>query len=68
MTAEAEIKQRNIQHSRTALLRQPIYSRLAGYEDVNDADRLGVDPVMRQVVGGRDLSPIRIECRQRGPT
>ena len=43
---------RNIQHSMTALLRQSIYGRLAGYEYVNDADRLGVDPVMRQVVGG----------------
>jgi hypothetical protein len=27
--------------------------RLAGYEDVNDADRLGRDPAMRRVVGGR---------------
>ena len=44
---------RNICHSMTALLRQSIYSRLAGYEDVNDADRLSIDPVMRQVVGGR---------------
>jgi len=26
---------------------------LAGYDDVNDADRLAVDPVLRQVVGGR---------------
>lgn len=26
---------------------------MAGYEDVNDADRLALDPVMRQVVGGR---------------
>jgi len=43
----------NICHSKVALLRQSIYSRLAGYEDVNDADRLSIDPVMRQVVGGR---------------
>jgi hypothetical protein len=35
------------------LLRQSIYSRLAGYEDVNDAKRLCVDPAMRHVVGGR---------------
>ena len=43
----------NIQHGMAALLRQSIYSRLAGYEDVNDAERLSVDPVMRHVVGGR---------------
>jgi hypothetical protein len=36
-----------------ALLRQSIFSRLAGYEDTNDAERLSVDPTMRQVVGGR---------------
>jgi hypothetical protein len=43
----------NIRHAMAALLRQSIYSRLAGYEDVNDAERLRVDPVMRHVVGGR---------------
>jgi hypothetical protein len=43
----------NKQHSLLALLRQSIYSRLAGYEDVNDAQRLCLDPAMRTVVGGR---------------
>ena len=43
----------NKQHQLVPLLRQSIYSRLAGYEDVNDAERLSVDPAMRHVVGGR---------------
>ena len=42
----------NTQHSLLALLRQSIYSRLAGYEDVNDAERLCRDPDVRTVVGG----------------
>ena len=42
----------NKQHGLLPLLRQSIYSRLAGYEDVNDAERLCVDPTMRHVVGG----------------
>src|SRR4051794_29707090 len=43
----------NSQNSLVALLRQSIYSRLAGYEDVNDAERLCRDPALRTVVGGR---------------
>jgi len=44
---------KNTQHSVRALLRQSIYGRLAGYEDTNDAERLCVDPAMRQIVGER---------------
>jgi len=43
----------NTQHELMGMLRQAVYGRLAGYEDTNDAERLAVDPAMRQVVGGR---------------
>lgn len=44
---------KNGRHRLAGFLRQSVFSRLAGYEDVNDADRLCRDPVMRQLVGGR---------------
>ena len=44
---------RNVQHQLVPLLRQSVYSRLAGYEDTNDAERLAQDPAMRVVVGRR---------------
>jgi hypothetical protein len=43
---------RNRRHLLVGLLRQSVFGRLAGYEDVNDADRLCRDPAMRWVVGG----------------
>jgi hypothetical protein len=46
---------RNGPHRLAGLLRQSVFSRLAGYEDVNDADRLSRDPVTRQLVGGRAI-------------
>ena len=42
---------RNVQHRLVGLLRQSVYSRLAGYEDTNDAERLADDPTMRIIVG-----------------
>jgi hypothetical protein len=49
---------KNIRHRLLGLLRQAIYGRLAGYEDVNDAERLARDPAMRAIVGrgGMDRS------------
>ena len=43
----------NGRHALVRLLRQSGFGRLAGYEDVNDAERLRHDPAMRWIVGGK---------------
>jgi len=43
---------KNGRHGLFAQVRQSIFGRLGGYDDVNDADRLSLDPVMRWIVGG----------------
>ncbi len=45
---------KNIQLPLADLLRQSIHSRLAGYEDVNDAARLSQDPTFR-LIGSRKI-------------
>ena len=40
---------RNRQFALSDLFRQSIYSRLAGYEDTNDTERLAVDPTFRML-------------------
>jgi Transposase DDE domain group 1 len=47
-------------------LRQSVFGRLAGYEDVNDADRLARDPAMRWVVGGRAADDCAASASQMG--
>ena len=57
---------RNGRHSLTAQLRQAVFGRLAGYEDVNDADRLGLDPAMRWIIGGRAVEERGASTSQMG--
>ena len=40
--------------------RQSTFGRLGGYEDVNDADRLGCDPALRWIVGGARSGEVRL--------
>ncbi len=43
----------NGRHCMAGLFRQSVFGRLGGYDDVNDAGRLGRDPAMRWMVGGK---------------
>ena len=49
----ADGRGKNIQLPLTDLMRQSVYSRLAGYEDLNDAERLSQDPAFRLIGSGR---------------
>ena len=57
---------KNSQHAMTGLFRQSVFGRLGGYEDVNDADRLGRDPAMRWIVGGRAVARAAASTSQMG--
>src|SRR5919205_3269421 len=56
----------NGRHSLLGQFRQSVFGRLAGYEDVNDADRLAHDPAMRWVVGGRAVTGPAASTSQMG--
>ena len=57
---------KNTRHLLTGLLRQSVFGRLAGYEDVNDADRLAHDPAMRAVVDRAGLDRQAASTSQMG--
>ena len=57
---------KNTRHLLTGLLRQSVFGRLAGYEDVNDAERLAHDPAMRAVVDRRGLDRRAASSSQMG--
>src|SRR5829696_214534 len=56
----------NSRHTLIAQVRQSVFGRLAGYEDVNDADRLAHDPALRWVVGGRAVTGQAASTSQMG--
>jgi hypothetical protein len=55
---------KNGRHRLIGLLRQSVFGRLAGYEDVSDADRLCHDPAMRWVVGDRAITETAASASQ----
>src|SRR5215469_2864058 len=57
---------KNGRHRMADLLRQSVLGRLAGYEDVNDAERLCRDPAMRWVVGDWAVTGAAASATQMG--
>src|ERR687896_417052 len=57
---------KNIRHRLLGLLRQAVYGRLAGYEDVNDAERLARDPVICAIVGREGMDRPAASTSQMG--
>ncbi len=57
---------KNGRHGLTAQFRQSVFGRLGGYEDVNDAERLGRDPAIRWIVGGKAIERQAASTSQMG--
>src|SRR5690349_24851039 len=57
---------KNGRHRLAGLLRQSVFGRLAGYGDVNDAERLCRVPAMRGGVGDRASTGFATSARQMG--
>ncbi len=57
---------KSTRHLLTGLLRQSVFGRVAGYEDVNDAERLSRDPAMRTIVDRKGLDRRAASTSQMG--
>jgi len=57
---------KNGRHDLGGQFRQSVFGRLGGYDDVNDADRLSLDPVMRWIVGGHAVEGQAASTSQMG--
>ena len=57
---------KNTRHKLSGLFRQSVFGRLAGYEDVNDAERLARDPAMRAIIGREGLDCFAASSSQMG--
>ena len=57
---------KNGRHGLVGQFRQSVFGRLGGYDDVNDADRLSLDPVMRWIVGGKAVKRQAASSSQMG--
>jgi len=57
---------KNGRHALVGMLRQSVFGRLAGYEDVNDALRLRHDPAMRWIIGGKAAKGLGASPSQMG--
>ena len=57
---------KNTRHLLVELLRQSVFGRLAGYQDVNDAGRLSQGPVMCAIVDRKGLDRLAASASQMG--
>jgi hypothetical protein len=57
---------KNGRHGLAGQFRQSVFGRLGGYDDVNDASRLSLDPVMRWIVGGKAIERQAASSSQMG--
>ncbi|MBF0358769.1 MAG: transposase, partial [Magnetococcales bacterium] len=69
MSEKRLIEKRQGKNTTLSLLtqfRQSVFSRLAGYEDTNDADRLRIDPAMKKITSEKKSDRVGASTSQMG--